>query len=37
MQTAPWLLDGKQVPGWVDVPAFIVDKNNVADYTAGMP
>jgi ABC-type sugar transport system substrate-binding protein len=37
VQTALWLLDGKQVPGWVDVPAFIVDKNNVANYTAGMP
>ena len=37
VQTALWLLDGKSVPGWVDVPAFIVDKSNVANYTAGMP
>jgi ABC-type sugar transport system substrate-binding protein len=37
VQTALWLLDGKQVPGWVDVPGFIVDKNNVADYATGMP
>jgi ABC-type sugar transport system substrate-binding protein len=37
VQTALWLLDGKQVPGWVDVPAFIVDKDNVADYATGMP
>ena len=37
VRTALWLLDGKTVPGWVDVPAFIVDKNNVADYAAGMP
>ena len=37
VQTALWLLDGKQVPGWVDVPAFIVDKSNVANYADGMP
>jgi ABC-type sugar transport system substrate-binding protein len=37
VQTALWLLDGKQVPGWVDVPGFIVDKNNVAEYATGMP
>jgi ABC-type sugar transport system substrate-binding protein len=37
VQTALWLLDGKEVPGWVDVPAFIVDKDNVADYATGMP
>jgi ABC-type sugar transport system substrate-binding protein len=37
VKTALWLLDGKTVPGWVDVPAFIVDKANVANYTAGMP
>jgi ABC-type sugar transport system substrate-binding protein len=37
VRAALWLLDGKTVPGWVDVPAFIVDKNNVADYAAGMP
>ena len=37
VRTALWLLDGKTVPGWVDVPAFIVDKANVANYTNGMP
>jgi ABC-type sugar transport system substrate-binding protein len=37
VKTALWLLDGKQVPAWVDVPAFIVDKNNVANYATGMP
>ena len=37
VKTALWLLDGKNVPGWVDVPAFIVDKTNVADYPTGMP
>jgi ABC-type sugar transport system substrate-binding protein len=37
VQTALWLLDGKQVPSWVDVPAFIVDKDNVGDYATGMP
>jgi ABC-type sugar transport system substrate-binding protein len=37
VRTALWLLDGRQVPGWVDVPAFIVDKSNVANYASGMP
>ncbi len=37
VQTALWLLDGKKVPAWVDVPAFIVDKTNVAQYQTGMP
>src|SRR3954454_1666683 len=37
VKTALWLLDGKQVTAWVDVPAFIVDKNNVANYATGMP
>jgi ABC-type sugar transport system substrate-binding protein len=37
VKTALWLLDGKQVPGWVDVPAFVVDKTNVSDYLTGMP
>ena len=27
----------RQVPGWVDVPAFIVDKSNVDQYPTGMP
>jgi ABC-type sugar transport system substrate-binding protein len=37
VKTALWLLDGKKVPAWVDVPAFIVDKANVTDYLTGMP
>lgn len=37
VDVALWLLDGKTVPGWVDVPAFIVDETNVADYATGMP
>jgi ABC-type sugar transport system substrate-binding protein len=37
VKTALWLLNGKKVPGWVDVPAFVVDKANVSDYATGMP
>ncbi|MEJ3404818.1 substrate-binding domain-containing protein [Rathayibacter sp. YIM 133350] len=37
VKAALWLLDGKQVPAWVDVPAFIIDKQNVSDYATGMP
>jgi ABC-type sugar transport system substrate-binding protein len=37
VKTALWLLDGKKVPAWVDVPAFIIDKANVANYATGMP
>jgi ABC-type sugar transport system substrate-binding protein len=37
VKTALWLLAGKTVPAWVDVPAFIVDKTNVAQYRTGMP
>lgn len=37
VDVALWLLAGKEVPGWVDVPAFIVDKDNVAEYPTGMP
>lgn len=37
VQAALWLLDGKKVPGWIDVPAFIVDKANVSEYPTGMP
>jgi ABC-type sugar transport system substrate-binding protein len=37
VKTALWLLAGKKVPGWVDVPAFIVDKANVTNYLTGMP
>jgi ABC-type sugar transport system substrate-binding protein len=32
-----WLLAGKEVPGWIEVPAFIVDSSNVAEYAEGMP
>lgn len=37
VRAALWLLDGKQVPGWIDVPAFMIDKANVANYLTGMP
>jgi ABC-type sugar transport system substrate-binding protein len=37
VKTALWLLGGKTVPAWVDVPAFIIDKTNVAKYPTGMP
>ncbi len=37
VQTALWLLDGKSVPGWVDVPAVLVDKTNVSQFANGMP
>jgi len=37
VDTALWLLAGKKVPAWVDVPAFVIDKKNVAKYQAGMP
>lgn len=32
-----WMLAGKTVPGWIEVPAFIVDAENVAEYAEGMP
>jgi ABC-type sugar transport system substrate-binding protein len=37
VKTALWLLDGQKVPGWADVPAFIIDKSNVSEYPTGMP
>jgi ABC-type sugar transport system substrate-binding protein len=37
VDAALWLLDGQNVPGWVDVPAFIIDADNVAEYADGMP
>ncbi|MDQ0620518.1 sugar ABC transporter substrate-binding protein [Arthrobacter globiformis] len=37
VDTALWLLAGKKVPGWVDVPAFIIDSKNVSKYPTGMP
>jgi ABC-type sugar transport system substrate-binding protein len=37
VQAALWLLDGQKVPGWVDVPAFVVDKSNVSEFQTGMP
>lgn len=37
VKVALWLLAGKTVPGWVDVPAFVVDKANVSQYLTGMP
>jgi ribose transport system substrate-binding protein len=37
VDAALWLLAGKKVPGWVDVPAFIIDSANVGQYPTGMP
>ncbi|MFT4220907.1 MAG: substrate-binding domain-containing protein [Microbacterium sp.] len=37
VDAALWLLAGKEVPGWIEVPAFIIDKENVDDYAEGMP
>ncbi|MGY4857334.1 sugar ABC transporter substrate-binding protein [Cryobacterium sp. AP23] len=37
VDVALWLLDGQTVPGWVDVPAFIIDAENVDEYATGMP
>ena len=37
VQAALWLLNGQKVPGWINVPAFVVDKSNVAQYQTGMP
>jgi ABC-type sugar transport system substrate-binding protein len=37
VHAALWLLDGKAVPGWIDVPAFIIDEQNVGQYSTGMP
>lgn len=37
VKVALWLLAGKTVPAWVDVPAFVIDKSNVGQYPTGMP
>jgi ribose transport system substrate-binding protein len=37
VDAALWLLAGKKVPGWVDVPAFVIDSENVTQYPTGMP
>lgn len=37
VDAALWLLAGKKVPGWVDVPAFVIDADNVSQYPTGMP
>jgi ribose transport system substrate-binding protein len=37
VDAALWLLAGKKVPGWIDVPAFVIDSANVAEYPTGMP
>jgi ABC-type sugar transport system substrate-binding protein len=37
VDAALWLLNGKQLPAWVNVPAFVVDKANVSTYLTGMP
>lgn len=37
VDAALWLLAGKAVPGWIDVPAFVIDQGNVDQYPTGMP
>jgi len=37
VKAALWLLAGKKVPGWIDVPAVLIDKDNVSKYPTGMP
>lgn len=37
VDAALWLLAGKKVPAWVNVPGFIIDSSNVAKYPTGMP
>ena len=37
VKAALWLLEGKKLPGWVDVPAVLIDKSNVDQYMGGMP
>ncbi|WP_113718965.1 substrate-binding domain-containing protein [Arthrobacter dokdonensis] len=37
VDAALWLLAGKTVPAWVNVPGFIIDSSNVAKYPTGMP
>lgn len=37
VDAALWLLAGKKVPAWVNVPGFIIDSSNVAQYPTGMP
>ena len=37
VKAALWLLEGKKLPGWVEVPAFIIDGKNVDKYPDGMP
>lgn len=37
VKAALWLLEGKELPGWVEVPAFIIDESNVDQYPTGMP
>lgn len=32
-----WLIAGKQAPAWIEVPAFIIDAANVAEFAVGMP
>ena len=37
VDAALWLLAGKKLPGWIDVPAVLIDKTNVDQYPTGMP
>ena len=37
VDAALWLIAGNKLPGWIEVPAFIIDSENVAEYADGMP
>lgn len=37
VDAALWLIAGKELPGWIEVPAFIIDASNVGEYADGMP
>jgi len=37
VDAALWLIAGKSLPGWIEVPAFVIDSENVAEYEVGMP
>jgi len=37
VEAALWLLEGKKLPGWIEVPAILIDKSNVSEYMNGMP
>ena len=37
VEAALWLLAGKKVAAWVDVPGILIDSSNVGQYPTGMP